>query len=192
MCYHGQRRIPGSVTLPTDRENAVREDRQYRSGRQAMPFGKTGNTVRKDRQYRRKDRKCPLSGIVENDREERGRDSRIINMHELGLADALVKMVDKLAKEESAEKVISVTISIGDLSGVVPHFMADAWEAVTDGTAYEGVPLNIETIPGIAQCAECGEQFRVDTKRMRCPSCGGVKLVPVSGRDMTIEEIDVI
>ena len=113
-------------------------------------------------------------------------------MHELGLADALVKMVDKLAKEESAEKVISVTISIGDLSGVVPHFMADAWEAVTDGTAYEGVPLNIETIPGIAQCAECGEQFQVDMRRMRCPSCGGVKLVPVSGRDMTIEEIDVI
>ena len=113
-------------------------------------------------------------------------------MHELGLADALVKMVDKLAKEEGAERVVRVTISIGDLSGVVPHFMADAWEAVTDGTAYEGVPLEIETIPGVAQCIECGEQFRVDTKRMRCPSCGGVKLRPVSGRDMTIEEIDVL
>ena len=112
-------------------------------------------------------------------------------MHELGLADALLKMVDKLVKDEGAEKVIAVTISIGDLSGVVPRFMTDAWEAVTDGTTYSGVPLHIETIPGVAQCLDCGEQFQVDTKHMKCPRCGGGKLTPVSGRDMTIEEIDV-
>ena len=113
-------------------------------------------------------------------------------MHELGLADALLKMVDRLVKEEGAEKVVAVTISIGDLSGVVPHFMSDAWEAVIDGTPYDGVPLHIETVPGAAQCLECGEQFLVDVKRMRCPHCGGGKLTPVSGRDMTIEEIDVV
>ncbi|MBQ6469948.1 MAG: hydrogenase maturation nickel metallochaperone HypA [Lachnospiraceae bacterium] len=112
-------------------------------------------------------------------------------MHELGLADAMMKMVQKLVKEEGAERVIAVTVSIGDLSGVVPRFMADAWEAVTDGTPYQGVPLHIETIPGVAQCLECGEQFQVDTKRMKCPHCGGVRLTPISGRDMTIEEIDV-
>ena len=113
-------------------------------------------------------------------------------MHELGLAAAMMKMVAKLVKEEGAEKVLAVTISIGDLSGVVPHFMSDAWEAVTDGTPYEGVPLHIETVPGVAQCMDCGQQFQVDTKHMRCPECGGAKLVPVSGRDMTIEEIDVV
>ena len=112
-------------------------------------------------------------------------------MHELGLADAMLKMVENLVKDEGAEKVIAVTISIGDLSGVVPHFMADAWEAVTDGTPYDGVPLHIETVPGVAQCMDCGEQFQVDTKHMKCPRCGSGKLTPVSGRDMTIEEIDV-
>ena len=112
-------------------------------------------------------------------------------MHELGLADAMLKMVDKLVRDENAEKVLAVTISIGDLSGVVPHFMKDAWEAVTDGTLYDGVPLHIETVPGVAKCLDCGREFEVDTKRMRCPDCGGSKLTPVSGRDMTIEEIDV-
>ena len=113
-------------------------------------------------------------------------------MHELGLADAMLKTVRSILDEEGGGTVVSVTVSVGDLSGVVPGFLSEAWIAVTDRTPFEGVPLEIETVPGIARCMDCSHQFEVDKAHMRCPSCGGVKLIPVSGRDMTIEQIAVL
>ena len=57
-------------------------------------------------------------------------------MHELGICDALLKMVDCIARDEGLACVIKVTVEVGSLSGVVPAYLADCWEAVTDGTPY--------------------------------------------------------
>ena len=55
-------------------------------------------------------------------------------MHELGICDALRKMVSRIAAQEGADSVTSITVEVGTLSGVVPRFLADGWEAVTDGS----------------------------------------------------------
>ena len=111
-------------------------------------------------------------------------------MHELGLTDALLRMVRDVAKKEELTHVESITLEIGELSGVVPHYMTDCWEAVTDGTEYQGTRLIIETVPGIASCMDCDEEFRIDLNSMRCPFCGSHSITPVSGRDMTVREIE--
>ena len=111
-------------------------------------------------------------------------------MHELGICDALLKMIDKIAKEEELEGINSVTVEVGTLSGVVPSFLSDCWIAVTDGTAYDGVEFIVENVPGMAQCLDCGEQFTADLEKLVCPACGGNKLNPISGRDLTLKEIN--
>ena len=50
-------------------------------------------------------------------------------MHELGLCDALLKKVKQIAEDNELEGVNSVSLDIGTLSGVVPNFMTDCWEA---------------------------------------------------------------
>ena len=40
-----------------------------------------------------------------------------------------------------------------------------------------------------SRCLGCGEQFVADLERLRCPGCGGSKLTPVSGTDLTLKEI---
>ena len=110
-------------------------------------------------------------------------------MHELGLTDALLRMVRDIAKQEELEHVESITLEIGELSGVVPSYMSDCWQAVIDGTEYADTELIIETVPGIASCMDCDEEFRIDLNSMRCPFCGSRSLTPVSGRDMTVKEI---
>jgi hydrogenase nickel incorporation protein HypA/HybF len=56
-------------------------------------------------------------------------------MHELGLCDALLRMIRKiLADEEDVTRVSRVTLEVGELSGVLPRYMYDCWEAVIDGT----------------------------------------------------------
>ena len=111
-------------------------------------------------------------------------------MHELGICDALLKMIDKIAKEEELEGINSVTVEVGTLSGVMPHFLSDCWIAVTDGTPYDGVEFIVESVPGMAQCLDCGETFEADLNKLVCPECGGNKLNPISGRDLTLKEID--
>ena len=111
-------------------------------------------------------------------------------MHELGICDALLKMVDSVAKDEGLECVKKVTVEVGTLSGVIPAYLADCWTAVTDGTAYQGTRFVVETLPGTARCLDCGAEFIAELEHLRCPDCGGEKLTPLTGRDLTLKEIE--
>lgn len=111
-------------------------------------------------------------------------------MHELGICDALLKKVDAIAKENSLEKVNSVTLQVGSLSGVVGSFMTDCWTAVTDGTDYADCEMKIETLNGEAQCLDCMKTFEADLNNPVCPACGSRKLNPISGRELIILEIE--
>ena len=110
-------------------------------------------------------------------------------MHELGICDALLKMVRGIAEEEQLEEITRITVEIGSLSGIVPSYMSDCWEAVTDGTELQGTEFVIEELEGTACCMDCGEEFPADVNRLRCPVCGGNRLSPLSGRDLTLKEI---
>ena len=110
-------------------------------------------------------------------------------MHELGICDALLKMVRNIAEEEALEEISRITVEVGSLSGVVPAYMSDCWEAVTDGTELAEVEFVVEELEGTARCLDCGEEFPADFNRLRCPSCGVEKLTPLTGRDLTLKEI---
>ena len=111
-------------------------------------------------------------------------------MHELGICDALLKMVRGIKEDEELEGISKITVEVGMLSGVVPKFMYDCWVAVTDGTEFEGVEFVVEAVEGRAKCLDCGEEFTADLEKLSCPNCGGNKLTPISGRDLTIKEIE--
>ncbi len=111
-------------------------------------------------------------------------------MHELALCDAMLKMVRQVVEDEELEGVNSITVEVGSLSGVVPKFIEDCWEAVIDGTEFADTAIKVETLNGIAKCLDCGAEFEADLNDLRCPDCGGQKLTPLTGREMTIKEIE--
>ena len=90
-------------------------------------------------------------------------------MHELALCDALLKMVRDISRAEALDGVRSITVRVGTLSGVIPHFLTDCWVAVTDGTEYDGVPLRVETEAGRARCLDCGAEFKADVEGSHLP-----------------------
>ena len=110
-------------------------------------------------------------------------------MHELGICDALLKMVRNVAKDEGLTEISRITVEVGSLSGVVPAYMRDCWVAVTDGTELADTEFVVEELQGTARCLDCGEEFPSDVNRLRCPACGGAKLTPLTGRDLTLKEI---
>lgn len=112
-------------------------------------------------------------------------------MHEMGIADAILKMVDRIKQQEHAAAVRSITLEVGDLSGIVPYFLAECWEAVAAGTEYQTARLHIHPVPATARCEDCKKIFVVDAADLRCPDCKSNKLTPLSGKDLTIAEIEV-
>lgn len=110
-------------------------------------------------------------------------------MHELGICDALLKMVQGIMKDEELERVDKITVEVGSLSGVVPKFLADCWVAVSEGTELEEAEFAIEELAGTAKCLDCGVEFTADLNDLTCPSCRGKKLLPLTGRDLTLKEI---
>ena len=110
-------------------------------------------------------------------------------MHELGICDALLKMVQGIMKDEQLERVDKITVEVGSLSGVVPSFLSDCWVAVADGTERQETEFVIEELAGTAKCLDCGVEFTADLNDLSCPSCRGKKLMPLTGRDLTLKEI---
>lgn len=111
-------------------------------------------------------------------------------MHEMGLIDAIVRMVDKIVQDEGLEGVKKITLEVGEISGVVPHFLTECYEAVVDGTPYEKTELAIETVPGVFRCNDCEMDFSADVEHLICPDCFGRNLTPVAGKDLTLKEIE--
>ena len=111
-------------------------------------------------------------------------------MHEMGLMDAVLRMVGRIQQEQQLGPVRKITLEVGELSGVVPRFLEECYEAVAAGTPFEKTELAIEMVPGLARCEDCFNEFRPITAVLRCPACNGEKLTPIAGKDMTIKEIE--
>jgi len=112
------------------------------------------------------------------------------NMHELGLMDAVIRTVGRIMKEENLTHVRKIVLEIGELSGTVPHFITDCYEAVVADTQYQDTELVIEIVPGIARCNDCHIEFRIDIEELCCPICYGKNLTPIEGKDLTIKQIE--
>lgn len=111
-------------------------------------------------------------------------------MHELGLMDAVIRTVGRITKEGNLTNVRKIVLEVGELSGTVPHFITDCYNAVVADTEYENTELVIEIVPGIARCNDCKIEFRIDIEELCCPTCHGKNLTPVDGKDLTIKEIE--
>lgn len=112
-------------------------------------------------------------------------------MHEMALAEGIVRICEDHAQNAGAQKVAAIWIEIGDLSHVDPDAIAFCFAAVSKGTMADGARLEIERIPGRAWCHGCGKQVRLTSLTDACPDCGGYQLQVSGGEEMRVREMEV-
>ena len=112
-------------------------------------------------------------------------------MHELALCQALVKQVQQIAGERGAGRVLSVTLSIGPLSGVEAELLKQAYPIATAGTVAEASRLEIEATPVKVRCSECGEISSASPNNLLCGACGGWRTVLESGDEMLLVSLEL-
>ena len=71
-------------------------------------------------------------------------------MHELGIVFHMIKTVGRIAEENALTSVASVTLELGEVSGVIPHELTSCWDwAAAQTEILKGAELRIETIPAV-------------------------------------------
>lgn len=110
-------------------------------------------------------------------------------MHELGVISAMVKTIEDIITEQGYTQVHKLVLEIGELSGIVPHFMETCYPAAVYKTFMENSVLEMEIIPGLVRCKACGKEFNAVAQDLTCPQCDGQDLEILSGNDIMIKEI---
>ena len=69
-------------------------------------------------------------------------------MHELGTVFYVIREVEQVVEENHLTKVASVTLEIGEVSGIIPYYLTDCWQWAIQKSQYlKEAELKIETVP---------------------------------------------
>jgi hydrogenase nickel incorporation protein HypA/HybF len=112
-------------------------------------------------------------------------------MHELAVCQALMSELEAIAERERAERILSLQLRIGPLSGVVPELLARAFPIASAGSLAAGAELHIHRLPVRVSCRDCGAETGASPNRLLCGVCGGYRTRLLSGDEMLLASVEL-
>lgn len=113
-------------------------------------------------------------------------------MHELGIMTGVMDAVTKSAHDAGADKVLKVTLSVGEMTECIQDALEFAFEALTEDDPFVcDAELTINMIKPKSRCLECGAEFEHDRFHMFCPECDSFATELLAGRELQIDSIEV-
>ena len=114
-------------------------------------------------------------------------------MHELGVVFHIMDSLESVAKENDVTQIQSVTIEVGEVSTVIPHYLTDCWQwARKKQPLLEGCEMVVETVYAVTHCDGCGRDYPTVAHGKTCPHCGSGETWLLRGNEINIKEISVL
>ena len=111
-------------------------------------------------------------------------------MHEMGTVLAVLDTADKIIEENGLSSIESITLEVGEVSGILPEFLYKCWGfAVTRSKYAHDAELIIEMLPAVTACNDCGKEYETVTYGRTCPYCSSGNTVLICGNEYNIKEI---
>ena len=109
----------------------------------------------------------------------------------MGIVMHLAKTLDELAEEQKITKIGSVTLQVGEVSGIMTDLFTDAWEyfKVRHPVLSES-ELRLETIPAVTYCESCQKTYETVKYGRTCPYCQSPETYLLRGNECIIKEIE--
>lgn len=112
-------------------------------------------------------------------------------MHELSLAASLIEQSEEVAREAGAKSIRSITVGVGELSGVEPEALEFCFSSVAEESMASQAALIIQRLPVKIKCQECQAECEVKEPIMICRNCGGTAIEILAGMDFLLLEVEV-
>ena len=113
-------------------------------------------------------------------------------MHEFSVANHLLELSLKNAAENSSRYISKISIKIGKLSGVEPHFLRSAFDILKEKTIAEKAELEIIHQDIVIFCNNCGKEFTLTENDFCCPECKGKDIRVTDGEDMMLMSMELL
>ena len=112
-------------------------------------------------------------------------------MHELSIVTHVIRTLEDVAKENRVTGIGSVTLSVGEVSGVVHEQMLDCWDYFkTRNPLVKDAELRLETVPAVTFCTACERTYETVRFGKTCPHCGSKETYLLQGNEFSIKEIE--
>ncbi len=113
-------------------------------------------------------------------------------MHELGIVTHVMKTLTDIAAENEVTHIGSVTLEVGEVSGVINDLILDCWNYMCrkHEPLFKDCRLNLEVLPAVTFCGECQKTYPTVQYGRTCPHCGSGETWLVTGNECTIKEIE--
>jgi hydrogenase nickel incorporation protein HypA/HybF len=112
-------------------------------------------------------------------------------MHELSVCQGLMRQLEAIAVEQSAQSINRVLLQIGPLSGIEPALLQQAFPLASAGSIAEQAELVIETLPVRVECRQCGAVTRAEPNKLICAECGDWQTRLVGGDEMLLASVEL-
>jgi hydrogenase nickel incorporation protein HypA/HybF len=110
-------------------------------------------------------------------------------MHELSIAQSIISIVEKTVPTNKQEKVRSVKLQIGTLSGIEIDALTYSFSIIRKSTQLINATLDIDLLKGLALCSDCKSEFEYLSYGNPCPKCNGYQIKIVRGKEMKVISI---
>ncbi len=113
-------------------------------------------------------------------------------MHELSICQALMSQVKSVVETHKADKVVSIVIGVGPLSGVEAELLKNAYPLASAGTVAEHAALIIEALPIRVRCNKCDKESNVQPNKLICQHCGDWQTTLISGDELLLVSVELM
>ena len=112
-------------------------------------------------------------------------------MHEMGIVLHLAKTLEQTAKEQHLKKIGSVTLQVGEVSGIMTGLFVDCWNyfKVRHPILSES-ELLLETLPAVTFCDSCQRTYETVKYGRECPYCHSYETWLQCGNECIIQQIE--
>lgn len=109
----------------------------------------------------------------------------------MGIVIHLAKSLNEMAEENHITKYGSVTLQIGEVSGIVNDLFLDFWNYYREKQPLlQECAMKIEPIEAITHCDDCGKDYPTVKYGRTCPYCNSEKTWLITGNETIIKEVE--
>lgn len=115
-------------------------------------------------------------------------------MHELSIAQHLVRLVEEQAFAANAERVTQITLCLGEQSHIVEGSLATYFDLLTESndSPAQGARLVVKRVPMKFFCKACRLEYPAHANDFSCPTCHALGHMSDPGDALLLESLEVI
>ncbi|MDH3327530.1 MAG: hydrogenase maturation nickel metallochaperone HypA [Gammaproteobacteria bacterium] len=112
-------------------------------------------------------------------------------MHEMSTCRSLIKQIEKSVQDYVDFKILSVDVSIGQLTNIDINELEDLFPLAAQNTVAQNATLNILSVAPDINCLDCDNNSLSENRELVCPICHSTNTIPLNGTDMLLTNVEL-